>query len=60
MFFFHDIYEMIEFFFDSLFQCFFGSCDDDNDLDVISHTTTNPINPHNFKTDDVYPCKQSF
>ncbi len=60
MFFFHDIYEMIEFFFDSLFQCFYGSGDDNDDLDVISHTTTNPINPHNFKADDVYPCKQTF
>jgi hypothetical protein len=55
----YDIYEMIEFFFDSLFQCFFGSGDDD-DLDTISHTTRNPINPHNFKADDIYPCKQTF
>ena len=54
----YDIYEMIEFFFDSLFQFCFGSGDDE--LDTISHTTTNPINPHNFKADDIYPCKQTF
>ena len=54
--FFNDIYEMIEFFFNSLVEFFFGF----NDDDVISTTTTNPINPHNFKTDDIYPCKQTF
>ena len=67
MFFFHDLYEMIQYFYEYLFECLCWFDRDDN-IDIIHDTITNPItnmngnniNPNQFESHQVYQCQETF
>jgi hypothetical protein len=62
MFMFHDLYEMIEYFFNLLLECLYWTSTDEDD--IISTTTVNPINtpinPNYFESHEVYSCEESY
>jgi hypothetical protein len=52
------LYEIFEYFYISLFECFCKSSQNTNIM--IENSIRNPINPSNFKIDDIYKCKETF